>query len=304
MTSAVRKLLVIGVAMVAGGAVAAALPAGAAPPPSHRVADHPSVHLRPDPPVRAGSPYLALGDSVPFGFREAANKPTPDYTKPDTFVGYPEDVAADLSLKLTNAACPGETSASFIDVTAPSNGCEPPGYRSLFPLHVAYSGSQLDFAVQYLRRHPQTRLVSVMLGANDGFLCEKQTADRCTSEFPALLDKIGANIATILAAIRHRAHYRGQLVIVTYYSLDYTDPLATAQSEGINKAVDTAAQPFDVEVADGFGAFRSAAAQVDGKTCAAGLLTMLSTGGCGVHPSLAGQALLAGAVEQAVRKQG
>ena len=91
---------------------------------------------------------------------------------------------------------------------------------------------------------------------------------------------------------------------MTYYSLDYTDPLATAQSEGINKAVDTAAQPFDVEVADGFGAFRSAAAQVDGKTCAAGLLTMLSTGGCGVHPSLAGQALLAGAVEQAVRKQG
>jgi lysophospholipase L1-like esterase len=303
MTFAVRRLLVICAAMVACGTVAATLPAGATAPAPHEAASSASG-LHPKKPAHAGSRYLALGDSVPFGFREATNTPTPDYTKPDTFVGYPEDVAADLSLNLTNAACPGETTASFIDVTAPSNGCEPPGYRSLFPLHVAYSGSQFDFAIQFLRRHPQTRLVSLMIGANDGFLCQKQTADHCTSEFPALLERVGRNVATILDRIRHTARYHGQIVIVNYYSLDYTDPVDTLQSQGLNRAVDGAAQPFDVEIADGFGAFRQAAAQAGGHTCAAGLLTTLGAGGCGVHPSVAGQAVLAGAAERVVRKRG
>ena len=50
----------------------------------------------------------------------------------------------------------------MIDATAQSNGCEntfvapsssvPVGYRTSFPLHVAYTGSQLDYAVSYLKR--------------------------------------------------------------------------------------------------------------------------------------------------------
>jgi hypothetical protein len=38
-----------------------------------------------------------------------------------------------------------------------------------------------------------------------------------------------------------------------------------------------------------------------GNTCKAGLLTQLSTGSCGVHPSYAGQALLAQALIKGVR---
>ena len=65
--------------------------------------------------------------------------------------------------------------------------------------------------------------------------------------------------------------------------------------------MDSAAKPFHVVMADGFAAFRAAARQSGGDSCKAGLLTQLTTGGCGVHPSLAGQALLALAVEQAIR---
>jgi lysophospholipase L1-like esterase len=170
-------------------------------------------------------------------------------------------------------------------------------------LHVAYSGSQLDFAVNFLEDHRQTKLVSLMIGANDGFLCQKTTADHCVSEFPALLKSVAGNVTTILAAIRHEAHYPGQVVIVNYYSLNYADPTQTALSLGLNQAVDAAAAPYNVAVADGFGAFAAAAAPFGGNVCAAGLLAPLASGGCGthIHPSAAGQALLAQAVEQVVR---
>lgn len=286
-----RTLIVALTAVVVGAAVAATLPAGADPEPGHG-------HWHP---VHTGSDYLALGDSVPFGYREAANPPTPDYSKPDTFVGYPEDVAADLGLRVTNAACPGETSTSLITGTPPSNGCEG-GYRDVFPLHVSYTGSQLDFAVRFLEQHRDTRLVTLMIGANDGFLCQNTTADHCTSELPGVLKQIGANVTTILGRIRHDARYRGQIVLVNYYSLNYSDATQTGLSTALNNALDTAAGPYDVQVADGFDAFRAAAAQAGGDSCKAGLLTMLITGGCGVHPSVAGQQVLAGTVERVVRK--
>jgi lysophospholipase L1-like esterase len=289
MSRAARKLLTTFAALTVGALLAVSPPAGAAP-------DLAQVHK-----IRAGSGYLALGDSVPFGYREPASLPTPpDYSDPSSFVGYPEDVAADLSLADTNAACPGETSTSFITGTEPSNGCEG-GYRAAFPLHVAYSGSQLGFAVGFLERHRDTRLVSLTIGANDGFLCQRTTADQCASELPAVLQTVGRNVATILGAIRDDAHYVGQIVLVDYYSLDYGDPTQVALSRALNTALTAAATPFDVEIADGFAAFQAAAAQAGGDSCAAGLLTMLSGGGCGVHPSVAGHQLLAAALEQVIR---
>jgi lysophospholipase L1-like esterase len=257
------------------------------------------------PSVRAGSDYLALGDSVSFGYREATNLPTPDYTNAANFTGYPEDVADGLGLNVANAACPGETSTSFIKANVTSNGCEnsptgPVGYRTAFPLHVSYAGTQLTYAVGYLRTHPGTRLVSLMIGANDGFLCEETTADGCASELPATLAQVAANVRTILFDLRYHAGYRGQIVIVNYYSLDYSSAAANASSQGLNAAMDTAAKPFNVRIADGFGIFQKAAAQAGGNSCTAGLLTTLTTGGCGVHPSVGGQALLALAVEKAI----
>ena len=53
--------------------------------------------------------YLALGDSVAFGFNPLLNP-----TQTSQFVGYPELLVPGVDLELTNAACPGETSASFV----------------------------------------------------------------------------------------------------------------------------------------------------------------------------------------------
>jgi lysophospholipase L1-like esterase len=259
-------------------------------------------------PVVAGSGYLALGDSVTFGYREPDTTPPPNYKVASSFVGYPEDLGAALGLHVTNPACSGETSGSFIHANAQSNGCEHsfnggPGYRSAFPLHVAYTGSQLAFAVKFLKTHPDTRLVSLMIGANDAFVCEETTSDACATEFPAVVASIEKNVTTILQAIRKS--YSGQIVILNYYTGDYSTPAATAASRGLNFAQDTAAKPFGVEIANGYGAFRIASTHSGDNACTAGLLTQLNgakTGTCGVHPSVAGQSVLAQAVAEAVKK--
>lgn len=269
------------------------------------------------PPVTMGSTYLSLGDSVTFGYRESDSTPTPpNYLDAASFVGYPEVLGSELGLNVVNPSCPGETSASFINDTAQSNGCENsvgggPGYRTLFPLHVAYKESQLDFAVGYLRNHPNTRLVSLMIGANDLFVCEETTSDGCAGELGTVAATITKNVHTILSAIRNRAHYEGQLVILNYYSLDYTSATDNGASALLNSAMDTAAKPFDAAIADGFGELQTAAMNADGSTCEAGLLTEVASPDAGatdcaghVHPSYAGQSLLAQAVLKVTRLAG
>jgi lysophospholipase L1-like esterase len=254
------------------------------------------------PKVTPGSRWLALGDSVTFGYMEPSVVPAPNYRNPKSFLGYPEQLAAQMRLNVSNPACPGETSASLINDKAPSNGCENE-YRKNFPLHVRYKGSQLAYGLSYLRANRNTRLVSLMIGANDLFLCQKTTPDGCTGrgEFAAALAKIGHNVHTILSAIRNKAHYSGQLVIVNYYSLNYSIPLINTETLALNSTVDLAAKPFKVKIADGFGLLRLASSHSGANTCTAGLLTQLSTGGCGVHPSYAGQALLAQAVAKVLQ---
>jgi lysophospholipase L1-like esterase len=284
--------LAAGLAVVAAASLPATASARAAAPPR----------------VPSGSTYLALGDSVTFGYQEPQVVPAPNYARPSTFFGYPEQLGASFGLKVVNLACPGETSDSLINAKAQSNGCENSlgskvGYRTLHPLHVNYKGSQLASAVNYLKTHRAVRLVTLMIGANDGFLCQKTTKDGCLSEFNGLLKKIGRNVKKIVSAVRNQGGYRGQLVIVNYYSTDYASALLNFEIKSLNSAQDNAAKPFGAAVADGFGLFKLASSKVGGKVCDAGLITQLGgkPGTCGIHPSYAGGALLAQALAKAVR---
>jgi lysophospholipase L1-like esterase len=310
-------ICVAGAFTLTGGAAAALNPTSKKPAatkparkkPAHKKPAPKKPAITPKTPITPGSTYLALGDSVTFGYEEAQVVPAPNYSDPSSFPGYPEQFGSALHLNVVNAACPGETSASLIDASAQSNGCENTpghgnvGYRTLHPLHVNYTGSQLAFAISYLKTHHKVRLVSLMIGANDGLLCQETTADKCTSlpEQAALAGAVAKNVRTIASEIRNKAHYNGQLAIVNYYS-----PVSTSAAENtaiglLNSTVDGAARPFHIVVADGFGIFQAAATHSGGDNCAAGLLTQLSTGGCGIHPSYAGQALLAQALEKVIR---
>lgn len=251
-----------------------------------------------------GGTYLALGDSVPFGYR--GNEAPASYADPTNFTGYPEIVAADRGLTLLNASCPGETTDSFIDVTAQSNGCEngltaSVGYRTAFPLHVTYDSpvqSQLDYAVATLARTPDVRLVTIQLGANDAFLCQQTTPDQCTSsaEVRGIAEHVRANLDHILATLRTEGGYTGQIIAVTYYALDYATP-AAGNTLVLNSGILRAALVNRAYVASGFLAFVPAALRAGGNSTTAGLVLPND-----VHPSATGQQLLAGAVERWIRR--
>jgi lysophospholipase L1-like esterase len=268
--------------------------------------------------VAPRSRYLALGDSATFGFQEFLVVPPLNYRNAASFRAYPEQLASRLRLKVANAACPGETSAHLINPAAQSYGCDSfpannifglpagfPGYRKVYPLHVRYRGSQLGYAVRYLRKHRRTRLVSLMIGGNDAGLCYSATSDRCASapERSAVFAKVRRNVRRILRAIRRKARYHGQLAIVHYYSPGEASPFLSSVIRGVNRAMDRGARGFRVRVADGFGEWRRAALHSGGSPCRAGLLTQLNgqVGNCGIHPSYAGQALLSQALEKAIK---
>jgi lysophospholipase L1-like esterase len=240
-----------------------------------------------------GLSYLALGDSVPFGFN-----PLVDATNIHNFTGYPEIVAQRLHVKDVNATCPGEATGGFLSLTGTDNVCRP--YRSAFPLHVSYATSQIDFAMAYLRAHPRTRLITLTLGANDYFRFQKDCAatppgPTCALGVAGVFATMQANLNTILADIRSSG-YAGLIVGVTYYALNYADPTSVAGSLALNAQMVAAAASHGALIASGFDAWASTAATAGGDSCAAGLLIQLPDGTCDVHPTPVGRDLLASAV--------
>jgi len=250
-------------------------------------------------PASAGSaPYLALGDSIVFGF---ITHDGPAYGNPDNFIGYPQIVGSSLNAAVSNAACPGEATTSFVSATGADNGCRT-SYKLHFPLHVSYAGTQEAYALSFLAAHPQTKLVTVSLGANDGFLLQEACASSPTpatcvaAGLPAVLGTVAANMDSILGAIRD-AGFHGTLIVVNYYSLDYTDAAGTALSTLLNTAETGSAAAHGAVVADVFSAFQTAASGAGGHTCFAGLLNANPSDPtnttCDVHPSITGQNLIA-----------
>jgi lysophospholipase L1-like esterase len=241
--------------------------------------------------------YLALGDSVPFGFN-----PLLDASDSDNFVGYPEIVAQRLGIEDVNATCPGEATGGFLSLTGTDNVCRP--YRANFPLHVSYKTTQMAFALKYLRRHHDTRLVTLTLGANDIFRLTKDckagsTVGTCPLGVAGVLAKMQTNLNTILTQIGGTG-YRGTIVAVTYYSLSYPNTLG---ADSLNAPMVAAAAAHGALVASGVEAWRVTAMNAGGSSCVAGLLIATPndpTSACDVHPTPLGRDLLAGAVLQTI----
>lgn len=246
---------------------------------------------------------LALGDSVVFGYITQAGH---EYVRATNFIGSPEYLAEILQLDVTNAGCPGEATGGFLSSTGADNGCRP--YRAAFPLHVEYGSTQMAFAASFLRQHADVRLVTLGIGANDVFLLQKACAtapspSQCIAAgLPALLSAVGGNVAAILAGLRATG-FGGVIVLVNYYSLDYSDPTGTQITALLNAAIAAPAPAYGAIVADVFGAFQKATSDptVGGKTCNAGLLNVdpQNQAFCDVHPSQSGQRLIAQTIARA-----
>jgi lysophospholipase L1-like esterase len=260
--------------------------------------------------------FLALGDSIAFGFNPTLFNPTLPPPTPAQFTGYPEVVAQVEHLlkskKEVNAACPGETSASFWILGAPDNGCNSagpqgqPSFKASIGLHTNYPGTQLEFALSQLASNKHIDLVTLGIGGNDLLMVQAQCAVNpntfaaCvqallgTPQAPGIvMQSYAANLATILTAIR--ANYSGTLVLMKNYSPS-ADPLFTDSILFLDGVMTQVGAHFGAKFADGFTAFQIASALTNGDPCAAGLLIRLSATACDVHPSPTGRDLLAATV--------
>ena len=91
-----------------------------------------------------------------------------------------------------------------------------------------------------------------------------------------------------------QSHRFRTIIVVNYYSLDFSDAAGTAVTAALNDALAAAAAQGGATVADVFTAFQAATVPARGKTCNAGLLNAspLSEFTCDVHPSQSGQMLI------------
>jgi hypothetical protein len=246
----------------------------------------------------SGPRYLALGDSVSFGFITQAGF---EYINADNFIGFPTYTGQGAKLNIINAACPGETTGSFLSSTAPDNGCRE--FRTLgAQLHVSYNSTQLAFALAFLKSHPSTRLITVGLGGDDVLLLRAAClGDPFCIEtgLSTVLAEVTANMETILTDLRATG-FTGTIIVVNYYSVDYSDPAETGLTIALNDALAAAAAQAGGVVADVFTAFQTATAPAGGKTCNVGLLNAspASEFTCDVHPSQSGQMLIGKVVAQ------
>ena len=238
--------------------------------------------------------YLALGDSVAYGYQQAkfdAKLPPAAY---DT--GYVDDFAAKLRglrprLDVVNYGCPRESTPSFIAGPCPLNEVG-------FKLHDAFTGSQLDAATAFLRAHRgQVSPITLTLSGQDigDFI------DACGGDLACIANRAPAEIATISSHLRTilarlRAGAPDAEIIVTGAWDGAIDDLAFADPlfEALNEGMAAAAADERARFADPMPVFNP---QGDPGVERAALCAY--TGLCAdedAHPSDAGYAALAGVV--------
>jgi lysophospholipase L1-like esterase len=234
--------------------------------------------------------YLALGDSVAFGFDPRIDQHMTD--------GYPELLSQRRGVEVTNAACPGEATGGFISIEGNDNHCRE--NRVAYPLHVQYDGTQLAFALEFLAAHPGTELVTIDIGGNDASklntTCAGDQACILGGFVPMLLE-YGTNLDLILGELRKV--YDGPIVGLSIYNPMPSDSLFQYGLERMNTVFAEKLAAWDALLADGAAAFAAAAAGAD--PCTAGLLIGMPDGTCDIHPSLAGDNVLVDAIEAALR---
>ena len=142
--------------------------------------------------------YLALGDSITYGFQPTKAKPGP---RPSAFAtGYVDVFAKALrktspAIEVVNYGCPGESTVTFA-----RGGC--PAFADHIPLHDRFRGSQLAAATTFLKAHPgDVSPITVTLFGNDWLpllldtckgdvSCVRKHAENRTAAFSSRLGSI------------------------------------------------------------------------------------------------------------------
>lgn len=244
--------------------------------------------------------YLALGDSLAFGYSQAKfNSLFPNENPAAYNTGYVDDFAKVLRflnprLQVVNDGCPGETTDSFI------NG--PCQYQLLFPLHHPYSGgptsSQLSDALAYLEAHRgRVSPITLDIGANDALGVIKGVCNLeplcIAGQAPALFAHIAGNLGSILAQVRAKAPNAQIIVLGLYNPFGSTLAGADQLTAQLNAVMAKVAAAAGARFADPLPLFNPPGALEQPTIC---LLTNMCTPLVDIHPTDLGYTVLAGTI--------
>lgn len=178
--------------------------------------------------------YLALGDSIAYGF-QPTKKPGTRATAFDT--GYADVLAARLrrlspQIRVVNYACPGESTVTFAQGSCP-------GIADGFKLHTAYRGAQLRAAESFLRAHAgEVSPITLTLWGNDWL---PLLLDKChgkaacvRAQGPRTIAAIGARLTAILKRLRAAAP-SAEIIVTGAWNID---PRTLPQLESIYRSLD------------------------------------------------------------------
>jgi lysophospholipase L1-like esterase len=291
-----RRLALLGVLCVV--LAAAALVAG---PAGARALGGPT---RPGFRPPAATSYLALGDSLAFGYSQAKfNEHFPEENPADFETGYVNDFGDvlklfDPGLQIVNDGCPGETTESFIH--GPCAYVDPDGFTLHHPYAGGPSSSQLSDALAYLEAHPgSVNPITIDIGANDALgLIEttcKLEAACIAAGAPAVFAKIGANLGLILGELRAAAPHAQIIVLGLYNPFGETIAGGDALTAALNEVEAKVAAGVGARFADPLPFFNPPGALEAPTIC---LLTNMCTPLKDIHPTDLGYRVLGGLVLQ------
>lgn len=257
-------------------------------------------HGRGDHARRTPQTYLALGDSLAFGYSQRRFEENLPQENPSAFeTGYVNDFAQALrlfkpNLQVVNDGCPGETTESMIK--------GPCAYQLAYPLHHPYVGgpssSQLSDALAYLDANPgRVKTITIDIGANDALgvvetVCAFKAA--CIFEHaPALFAEVGRNLGLILGDLRGAAPHARIVVLGLYNPFGATLQGANQLTAQLNEVMDADAAAVQAGFADPLPLFNPGGAQEGPTIC---LLTNMCAEKPDIHPTDLGYKVLAGVI--------
>ncbi len=276
----------------------------------------------------AESTYLALGDSLAYGYHQAQFQ---EELKEKGYVdaanfdhGYVDDFGTALGwwqhgLKIVNDGCPGETTETMIKGSgAGTEYCAGGPTGTPFPkafLHHSYPGTQLEDALAVIHEGG-VDTITIDIGANDilqflGHTCGFPATFSCGQEqIEAEIGHVAENVGYILGRLRGAAP-TAKIVFVSQYNPYPTvlQPEGTGDAtvEALNGALRSVAAKFGVGFANtaraiNFSGTHGGPESGDIRTVCA--FTAMCPGGefnpaspeADIHPTNLGYAVMAGVV--------
>jgi lysophospholipase L1-like esterase len=311
-----------------------------------------TVKAKPKAKPKPANYYLALGDSLAYGYQaaklasECPNGPSGancNVQQASFNTGYVNALGRVMKLNpqhTFNYGCPGESSNSFIQggrgaatnyLFVPNPffcGDQPKaGVGAIFSkdwLHYNFAGSQLQAALSFLKRHPNTSLITLDIGANDTLVylegCGFGTASfnqACLGQtaIGGLIQGIAGNVTQIVGALRKTAPKARVVFLGLYNPYPATIPGGDALSQALNATLKTVVTGLGARFADPLPVFNPTSvtgASETGDVPTICSLTNMCPGGtysptsplADIHPTDAGYAKLAQIIASVLPKPG